>query len=414
MWFHKIKKENLLSNNSSVVVLAVVLSLITGAAAGLITSALTTGLINNWMPARLYQTINHSTYQANPGSEEARIISAVKKIQPSVVSIVVSKSVAVQDQSPFFLDIPGFNFPDSTQPAPSSGSQKVEVGGGTGFIITSDGLILTNKHVVADSSADYTVVLADNKTKYSAKVVATDPFNDIAVIKIEAKDLPAVALGDSDKIQIGQTVLAIGNSLAQFPNSVTRGIISGIGRQITAGGGAGGAETLTNVLQTDAAINPGNSGGPLINLNGEVVGINTAVSQSGQSIGFALPINGAKKDVDSVKQKGKIVRAYLGVRYIAIDQDLKEKNNLPVDYGALVVRGQSNTELAVIPGGPADKAGIAENEILLEVNGVKIDQDNTLSKLVGQYNPGDKIQIKLLDKGKEKTVTVTLEEYNQK
>ena len=188
--------------------------------------------------------------------------------------------------------------------------------------------------------------------------------------------------------------------------------MSGIGRTIVAGG-ASGSERLEGVIQTDAAINPGNSGGPLVNLAGQVVGINTAIDRQGQLIGFAIPINTAKKVIESVEKHGRIVRPYLGVRYIMLNKQIAEDNNLDVDYGALIVRGEKRTELAVIPGSPADKAGLVENDIILEVNGVKVDENNSLAKLIQQYNVGDVITLKIWHKGEEKEVQVKLGEYKE-
>ena len=281
---------------------------------------------------------------------------------------------------------------------------------GTGFIITNDGLILTNKHVASDVNATYTVILSDGKT-YDAKVQSQDPFQDLAVIKIDAKNLPVVELGDSDQLAIGQWVVAVGNALGKFDNSVTVGVVSAKNRTIDATDQSGSSsETLDGMLQTDAAINSGNSGGPLVNLKGQVVGINTAVASNAQSIGFAIPINDAKSAIESIKSTGRIVRPYLGVRYLEITPDIAKANSLPVNYGALVKAGSGIGSVAVVPSSPADKAGIVENDIITEINGDKIDQNNSLIKLVQKYKVGDEIQVKLLSKGKEKTVKVKLEE----
>ncbi|MBI2582640.1 trypsin-like peptidase domain-containing protein, partial [Candidatus Azambacteria bacterium] len=248
---------------------------------------------------------------------------------------------------PFEFQVPQFR---------QKGTEKREVGGGTGFIISSDGLILTNKHITADSAADYTVLTNDGQ-KIPARVLAQDPVQDLAVIKIDQTGLATLPLGDSDKIQIGQIAIAIGNALGEFRNTVSIGVISGIGRRITAQGG-GLTETLEDVIQTDAAINPGNSGGPLLNVRGEVVGINTALVQGAQNIGFAIPINKAKKDIQDVKTRGKIVTPFLGVRHVLLTKDIQQRNNLSVDYGALIVRGPEG-EPAIQPGSPAEKAGTA-------------------------------------------------------
>lgn len=319
--------------------------------------------------------------------ESSAIIDTVNKVSSSVVSIQQKTTVT--------------NIFGQTYEAQ---------GGGTGFIITNDGLILTNKHVVSDASATYTVVLSSGKT-YDAKVQSLDPVKDMAVIKIDAKDLPVVELGDSDSLKVGQWVVALGNALGRFENSVTVGVISARNRTIEASDSSGSsAETLNNMLQTDAAINSGNSGGPLVNLKGQVVGMNTAMASGAQSIGFAIPINDAKSAIDSIKKTGKIIRPYLGVRYVQITKDLATQNQLPTDYGALVKGGGSISQLAVTPSSPADKAGIVENDIILEINGEKIDQNNGLLNLIQQYKVGDSITLKVLSKGKEKEVKVVLEE----
>ncbi|HKL16892.1 MAG TPA: trypsin-like peptidase domain-containing protein [Patescibacteria group bacterium] len=375
------------------------------------------------------------------GTEE-KTIQAVEKTSPSVVSIVVSKYIpqyyGYKDlpsdeffneffNSPFFefkdfhvaMPYPGPSIPTPVpNPEPEEPKEdlpKQKVGGGTGFVVLRDkGLILTNKHVVSDKDADYTVV-TNNGNEFKAKVLARDPFNDIAILKIENKDfdLPALDLGDSDKLKIGQTVIAIGNALGEYRNTVTKGVVSGIGRKVIAGGVLGQSETLEGVIQTDAAINSGNSGGPLIDLNARVVGINTAISRQGQLIGFSIPINQAKNVIESVEKHGRIVRPFLGVRYTLINEKIAETNNLEVDYGALIIKGSAQEELAVIPGSPADKAGLVENDIILKVNGNKVGQENSLSKLIQKHQPGDVIDLLVYHKGEEKELQATLEEYNK-
>jgi len=314
---------------------------------------------------------------------------------------------------PFEFQIPQYR---------QKGTEKKEIGGGTGFIISKDGMILTNKHVVLDKEAEYTVFTNDGKS-YPAKVLARDPLQDLAIIKIERekvvdkegsftlKSFPVAKLGNSDKLQIGQTVIAIGNALGEFRNTVSVGVVSGLGRTITASGG-GLVETLEDVIQTDAAINKGNSGGPLLNLEGEVIGINTAMVQEAQSIGFAIPINKAKKDIKQVKTLGKIVYPFLGVRYVLITKKIQKENNLPVDYGAWITKG-SNGEAAIFPGSAAEKAGLNENDIILEFNGEKITTDNSLAKIISKYNPGDRVTLKVLRAGKEKIFQVTLGERSE-
>lgn len=327
-------------------------------------------------------------------TENSATVSSVETVSPAVVSIVVTR-----DASESILNNNLFNF-NFEQP---------QVGAGTGFIITSNGLILTNKHVVDTKDAEYTVHMNDGE-QYPAVLLDSDQFNDIALIKIEANDLPVVEFGDSDSLQIGQTVIAIGNALGEYSNTVTKGVVSGLSRTVTAGAANGRSETLEDIIQTDAAINFGNSGGPLINLAGQVIGVNTAISREGQLVGFAIPINQTKKAVESFKENGKIVRPYLGVRYLLLTEGMVSKNNLSVDHGALIVRGSQPSDLAIIPGSPADKAGLEENDIILEINGQIIDVGHSLVRHLQKYNPGDKITLKVLHDGEEKTVEAILAE----
>lgn len=345
-------------------------------------------------------------------SYEQAIIDTVKSASPSVVSIVISKYVPIYEQqwvNPFGGSDPFFDIqiPQYVQ----KGTEKQDVGAGSGFIVSADGLVLTNKHVVSDAAAEYTVFTNDGQ-KYAAKVLALDPVQDLAVIKIESSDkvFSAIKLGDSDGIQIGQTAIAIGNALGEFRNTVSVGIVSGLSRTISASDRAGGfSETLEDIIQTDAAINSGNSGGPLLNLRGEVIGVNTAMAEGAENIAFAIPINTAKKDIEQVAKTNKIVYPFLGVRYVMVDGSVKDKYNLSADYGALVLKGTSG-EAAVTAGSAAQKAGIKEKDVILEINGEKITTDNKLSKVIQKYNPGDKVTLKILRKGEEISVEVTLGE----
>ncbi len=345
--------------------------------------------------------------------QEQMVIAAVKKASPAVVSIVITKDVPVIEQyyaNPFgdlppdFQQFFNFQIPQYRQ----NGTEKKEVGGGSGFIISSDGMILTNKHVVVDTEASYTVLLNDGR-KFEAKVLARDPNNDLALIKIEVTGLSTLVLADFDKVQIGQTAIVIGNALGEYRNTVSVGVVSGLSRSITAGDSSGFSEKIDNVIQTDAAINPGNSGGPLLNLKGEVIGMNTAIALNAENIGFALPINRAKKAIDSYKVYGKIISPYLGVRYVQISASIKEQNKLTVDYGVWVKKGDGGEE-AVLKNSPAAKAGVKEGDIILEINSQKIDADHPLSAQLQNYQVGDKIILKVLRDGKEMDIGVTLEE----
>jgi serine protease Do len=353
------------------------------------------------------------------GSQEELVVQAVEKAAPAVVSIIITKDVPKYEQyfesynDPFYDEFfgPGFGGNFQIPQYRQNGTEKQEVGGGSGFIVSADGYVVTNKHVVNDETAEYTVILNDG-TKHDAKVVARDSIEDVAVVKIDATDLPYLTFGDSDQIKLGQSVIAIGTPLVEFNNSVSVGVISGLSRSITAGGMFTKPENLDGVIQTDAAINPGNSGGPLLNLKGDVIGMNVAIAD-GQNISFSLPANMVKSIVESVKTNGKIVRPYLGLRYVQITPELKESNKLSVDYGVLVLRGETVSDLAVIPGSPADKAGLVENDIILEVDGAKIEDGVSLTRLIAQKKIGDSVTLKILHKGEEKEVKVELSEMPQ-
>lgn len=315
--------------------------------------------------------------------ENSATIDLVKKVSPSVVSITTSSAVR---------SIFGLN--------------QSQQGAGTGIIVTSDGLILTNKHVVEGASS-FTVTTTDGR-QYTGKLIATDPANDVAFLRVEASGLQAAELGDSDKVEVGQRVVAIGNALGQFANTVTTGVISGKSRPIEASDGSGGMEQLTNLFQTDAAINPGNSGGPLLNIEGQVIGINTAIAgQNAQNIGFAIPINEVKTTLDTVKTTGKIERPYLGVRYVMLTQAFAERNNLPVKEGALL-RGDDQT-LAVVSGSPAQKAGLREGDIITKIGDKDVNTKTPLSNVVVQFKVGQTVDVKYYRDGNEQTAKVTFE-----
>ncbi len=365
------------------------------------------------------KTITESEYVPQT-SQEGAVVTVVKKVSSAVVSIVASKDVPVFEEyyvNPFqgspFEQFFGeqFSIPEERQ----KGTERQEIAAGTGFIISNNGLILTNKHVVSVSDgADYMVYTNDGK-KFPAKVLATDPVQDLALVKINsAESLPVINLGDSSRLEIGQSVVAIGNALGEFRNTVSVGVVSGLSRTITAGASefSTSSEILEDLIQTDAAINQGNSGGPLLNLRGEVIGINTAIVSGAQNIGFAIPINQAKRDIDQVKSTGKISYPYLGVWYVLITPDVQKQNKLPVDYGAWIGRdakGQ-DTKDSVVAGGPAQIAGLRRDDIILEFNGQKISAESTLTKMIQNYNPGDKITLKILRDGKTMNIDVILGE----
>lgn len=392
-------------------------SVLTGAVSGGVTALIVVGVVVGLYQPGQYtssaKAVNSQNVVQAVTSQEQMVIDAVKKAKESTVSIVITKDVPILEQyysnpfgdnSPFNIQVPQYK---------QNGTEKKEVGGGSGFIVSDDGYIVTNRHVVSDETAEYTVIMNDGKTKYPAKVIAKDSLNDIAVVKIDTKNLPFLNFADSEKLQVGQTAIAIGSPLLQFKNSVSVGVVSGLARSITAGDGRGVSEQLDGVIQTDAAINPGNSGGPLLNLQGDVMGVNVAVA-SAENIGFSLPSNIVKSIYDSVKKTGKIVHPFLGIRFVPVTKALKDANNLSVDYGVLVMHGQKPEDIAVAPGSPADKAGIAENDIILEIDGTKLDDNVSLPNLIAKKNVGDSVQMKVLHKGEEKTITVKLEEKSEK
>ncbi|MBI2054970.1 MAG: trypsin-like peptidase domain-containing protein [Candidatus Sungbacteria bacterium] len=354
-------------------------------------------------------------------THEEQIISAIKKTLPAVVSIMIGKEAgAVQRSIPEAVwqeiessareENEDVDRKEIVSHMPKTESGKVRVGYGSGFIISSDGLILTNKHVVIDADAEYTITTAA-EDRYTAKVLARDPLNDVAILKIEENNLPTAELGDSGKILLGQSVIALGNALGEFKNSASAGIISGLSRFITAfSDGDGAPEHLRGLIQTDAAINPGNSGGPLVNLTGEVIGINSAMVFGASNIGFAIPVNKAKKDLADIKKFGYLKKPYLGVRYIPISQGLKEKLKLPVEKGVLVRGEELPGRPAIMRGSPADKAGVREGDIVLEVNGKELSETNVLEDILENAKIGDEIKLKILRDAKEIEISVILEE----
>ena len=325
-------------------------------------------------------------------TEESVVIDAVEKVGPSVVTIV--KDLPVQTRTPGELDpfsIFGF------EPIPEEDPEPRSIG--SGFVVSKDGLIVTNKHVVSDSEAKYQILTNKDKS-YNVERIYRDPLNDVAILKVSTTDLQPVELGDSTNLKVGQFVIAIGSALGEFRNSVTTGVISGLGRGITAGNSFQGfAEKLDNVIQTDAAINPGNSGGPLLNSSSQVIGVNTAVASGGQNIGFALPVNVIKQSLDTFNKGGQFDRAFLGVSYAVLSKETAALNDLPA--GAFIE--------SVVQDSPAQKAGLGRGDIILEVNGKKIEKDKfELSQAISENKVGDKITLKVWKDGETKDVVVAL------
>jgi serine protease Do len=337
--------------------------------------------------------------------EKSPFVEIAKKVSPAVVTIVISKDLP-KVEGFYFLPFGGR---EMIVPKFDKQKEKTKIGGGSGFIVSSDGFTLTSQHVVSDPEAEYTIILGPEK-KYPAKVISRDPISDIAVLKIGAKNLPFLELGDSDKIELGEEVIAVGNALGEFHDTVSAGIISGMSRAITAFSGMDSqAAQLRGLIQTDAAINPGNSGGPLVSMEGKVIGINTAMVMGAQNIGFAIPINYAKRDLQEVIEHGKIRRPFLGVRYILITKDLAKMQKLPSDHGALIVR-ESLGEDAVVKTSAAGKAGLREYDIILELNGEKISEKDPLANLLQKYKINQEITLRVLREGKEINVKLKLDE----
>ncbi len=327
-------------------------------------------------------------------SSEQSVINTVKKVGPSVVTIAeIAPSQSSYQVGPFSTF--GFGAPSPSDQG-NSNNQAQSIG--SGFVVTADGMIVTNKHVVSDTGSTYQVLMG-NKT-YDVQKVYRDPLNDVALLKINATGLAPLELGNSDTLQVGQSVIAIGTALGQFKNTVTTGVISGLGRGITAGSDFQGfAETLDNVIQTDAAINPGNSGGPLLNSSGQVIGVNTAVSEQGQNIGFALPINVIKDSLNNFNQTGQFNRPYLGVAYRTLSQDEASVNNL--------VAGEYIEE--VVSASPADSAGIKVGDVITQVNGKNIVEGKfELSTAIAQNKVGESITLRINRDGKNIDLKVTL------
>jgi len=340
-------------------------------------------LLDKWFPPRSATTLEKPVVL----KEESVVIDVVNKVSPSVVTVsAVTPSRRVLDLSPFG----GFNIRQQ-------GPQEQDIG--TGFAISQDGLIVTNKHVVADSSLSYKVITKDN-SEYEVKKIYRDPSNDLAILKIDASLTP-VELGNSGNLQVGQFVIAIGTALGEFRNTVTTGVISGLGRGISAGSPYEGyVERLDNIIQTDAAINPGNSGGPLLNSLGQVIGVNAAVAAGAQNIGFAIPINIIKDSLKNFNETGQFSRGYLGVRYQMVSQKAALLNDVP--QGAYVVE--------VISASPADAAGLKPDDIITKFNDQSLTEDNSLAELINQKKAGDTVNLEIWRDNKTLTPQVTLGE----
>ena len=356
---------------------------------------------------------------------ESAVIDVAEELSNSVVSVVATQDVEYVARDPFsvFRDPFGdpffnnfFESPQPQQDEPEVRRERRQVSAGTGFIVSSEGMILTNKHVVDREKADYTVIFSD-KSEYKAEVVTRDPTNDIAVLQIietDKKDfVPVKFVPQTQNVKVGQMVVAIGNALGQFENTVTLGVISATERSIVAGGGTSSPESLRQLLQTDAAINPGNSGGPLVNLQGEVLGINTAIAGNAEGIGFAIPVDSEwfANLSGQIEQHGRIVKPFLGVRYQMITPELNEQFALGVDHGAWL-RGDDDLP-AVIADTPAAEAGLKGGDIVLKVNDTEVSLEQDLALLISMYNPDDTLVFTILRDGKEQEIQVRLGEWSE-
>lgn len=321
--------------------------------------------------------------------EENAVISVVDKVSPSVVAIGVSQR-ASSLQNPFN---------PFSRPRPNTNTN-INNTIGTGFVVSDKGIIVTNKHVVSDTGVKYTVITKDGQ-KLDVQKIYRDPILDLAMVQVSGGNLKPLEFGDSSKLQVGQTAIAIGNALGEFTNTVTTGVISGLGRKVEAGDPySGSAESLDNLIQTDAAINPGNSGGPLLNSAGQVIGVNVATTEGAQNIGFAIPINAIKPIINQFLTQGFISRPFLGVSYRFISKDVALLNDVP--QGAYIQQ--------VIDSSPADKAGVKQQDIITKINGTIIDAENKLSSIIAQAKVGDKLTLNIWRDGQQLSVIATLEE----
>ena len=347
------------------------------------------GLTGAFLLGRSYNAKNIDEKRKVVVQEGEVIADVAQKVGPSVVSVVTQQSSTVND----------YYYGARTQTSKAAG---------TGVIIDSNGLILTNKHVVPDGTRSVQVVTSDGTSYDNVQIIGRDPLNDLAILKVaNPNNFKAASLGNSDDVRTGQKVIAIGNALGQFQNTVTSGIISGMGRPIEAGDESGGtSEQLTNLFQTDAAINSGNSGGPLLNLNGEVIGINTAIAADAENIGFAIPVNEAKSVIESVKTGGKISRAYIGVKYVTLTPDVAKQLNISTTQGAYVDTAQGS----IVSGSPAEKAGLKGGDVITKVNGTELNDKTSLTTAIGRFKVGDTVTLTVVRDGKSQQIKVTLAE----
>ena len=340
---------------------------------------------------------------------QEQIIKAIEKTLPGVVSIAASKNIELVAKDLQKMGVPPEQYSQKLNDEAEGG--KVSISGGSGFIVDASGIVLTNKHVVQDKDASYKVVI--DGENFDVEVLGKDPLADIAILKIKnpPANLPTIKLCNSSVIKLGTAVIAIGNALGEFQNTVSTGIVSGLSRFLSAVTDMEGhQERLRGLIQTDAAINPGNSGGPLIDLDGEAIGINSAIVFGAQNIGFAIPVARAIKDLEEIKKHGHIRSPFLGVRYVLLNKNVKKHFKIPIDHGALVIREGLPGDHAVLPGSAAYTAGLREHDIIVAANGKDITEKETLEDVLSNCNVGDKLSIKYLRKGKEYSCDILLED----
>jgi S1-C subfamily serine protease len=327
-------------------------------------------------------------------TEEKSVVDVADQASTSVVTISIKQQPRIQTSMPSFFGFEGFGFSQPQVQQPQN-TQPTQHDIGTGFVVDK-GLVVTSKHVVSAGSEYF--VYDRNDKEHKVTNIYRDPSNDLAILKVDDLQAPALKLGDSDTLKVGQSVIAIGTALGEFRHTVTTGVVSGLGRGIEAGDSFGSSvESLENVIQTDAAINPGNSGGPLLDSAGQVIGINTAVSQQGQNIGFAIPINVIKTSLANFDQTGKFDRPFLGIRFQPISQQTAIYNNLP----------QGDYLIEVIPNSSAADAGLQQGDIITDFDGKNL-KDNDITKLIGSKKIGDKVKIKYWRKDQQKEIEMQL------
>ena len=380
-------KNKLFAAFKKIPILTILLAFVAGVAGAYI------GL--RFWPERITSLDSNSAQQKIVSSQSELISSIANEVGPSVVSIKIQSTQSLNGFEMFW----------------GGQSDTTTEGAGTGIVLSSDGVVITNRHVVEGDNVSISIVDSKGKIYDDVEILAVDPRSnyDIAFLKIKnVTDLVPAKLGDSSKMQVGDLAIAIGYALGEFENTVTSGIISGLGRPILASDSGGGStESLTNLFQTDAAIIPGNSGGPLLNSNGEVIGINTAVASNAENIGFSIPVNDIKAQIVSILTKGKLEIPYLGVHYVSLTEEIQQYYDLPVSEGAWL-KG-NGAQLAVITNSPADKAGLKEGDIITKINDQDITADNQLPIVLSQYKVGDVINIEYLRGEDKKATQATLE-----